>query len=521
MRHIYIHANSGTPQAAVVPTIEIVSITNITSNGATVLARVLSDGGSTIYDYRFYFYAAMQPAVDVHVSPNPDGTFNCTVSTLATNVQYYLTASATNSVGSGGASQYFTTGTSVSVPTIRINSIGDITGISASVACEILSKGGGTITVSGICWNTTGSPTTANSKTTNGITEVGTFISAMTGLQAGVTYYVKEYATNEAGTSYSNVGSFATTNRVLILQFDTNCPPSKTFNPWFDSVAGTYEWELGDGTIVQGVSVSHNYADSSTKTVKLYCVSGIPSIIRLSFIVQYIKGGFNISHSAFSTLIWIDLYNNLELTSLLLATNSSSLEFLRLDYTGLTGNLNLSAITKLNDANFAISNCPNLTGVAFASSFTQGSVRLVTIQYCNITGTLDLSMFTSWAALANYSVIGMPLLTAIIPPPNCSGVNISNALFVSLCPSLAYSKLTFFTDGPNINGASYHLVGNNWSTSIVNQILFEINAIAIAGYVSRQITIYSNAPVDSNSGGYNGTAAKAALVAKGFQVSTD
>ncbi|MDP3642027.1 MAG: hypothetical protein Q8S54_02425, partial [Bacteroidota bacterium] len=111
MRHIYIHKNSGTPPGAVVPTVEIVSITNITSNGATVLARVLSDGGSTIYDYRFYFYAAMQPAVDVHVSPNPDGTFNCTVSTLATNVQYYLTASATNSVGSGGASQYFTTGT--------------------------------------------------------------------------------------------------------------------------------------------------------------------------------------------------------------------------------------------------------------------------------------------------------------------------------------------------------------------------------------------------------------------------
>jgi hypothetical protein len=313
-RHIYIHKNGGAAPTVVAPTVQIVSITNITSNGATVTARVLNDGGSTITDYRFYFYAPMQPAVDVHVSPNQDGTFNYTVSNLATNVQYYLTASATNSAGAGSASQYFTTGSSVTVPNIQIDSVSSITGNSANVACQLTSKGGGTVSVSGICWNTSGSPTTANSKTSNGPTEVSSFTSAMTGLQAGTTYYVRAYATNQAGTSYSNVSSFATTAKVLILQFVTNCPPTKAFSPSIVPISGTYEWDLGNGTIAQGNAVNHTYANSNQKTVKLYCTSGTPSISDILIFNQYVVGMMDISHSAFASLVRVNIYQNPSLT---------------------------------------------------------------------------------------------------------------------------------------------------------------------------------------------------------------
>jgi hypothetical protein len=59
----------------------------------------------------------------------------------------------------------------------------------------------GTISARGICWNTTGSPTTADSKTTDG-TGAGAFTSTMTGLARNTTYYIRAYATNEIATSY-------------------------------------------------------------------------------------------------------------------------------------------------------------------------------------------------------------------------------------------------------------------------------------------------------------------------------
>jgi len=389
-RHIYVHKNGGTATSVVVPTVQIVSITNVTSNGATILARVVNDGGSSITDYRFYFYAPLQPAVDVHVSPNQDGTFSYTVSTLVANTQYYLTASAANSAGSGGASQYFTTLSSVVVPTIRINSMGNITANSANVNCEILSAGGGTISVSGICWNTTGNPTTANSKTTNGITELGTFYSVMSGLQAGTTYYVSAYATNEAGASYSAVTSFSTTAKVLILQFNTNCPATKTFTPSFGPISGSYEWDLGDGTTVQGNVVGHTYANSNTKTVKLYCTSGTPAISDILIYNQFVVGMMDLSHSAFASLVRVHIYVNPSMTGITLpSVLTGAVETFNLSSNGIPGELYLTALVNFNSSGYITVAHNPITFVYFDNTVS-GLINQIDLRDCN----LGLASFT-------------------------------------------------------------------------------------------------------------------------------
>jgi hypothetical protein len=61
----------------------------------------------------------------------------------------------------------------------------------------------------GVCWNTQGNPTVADSCSQQGaVLATGTFSSTMTGLTVKTTYYVRAYATNSAGTAYGSEVSF-------------------------------------------------------------------------------------------------------------------------------------------------------------------------------------------------------------------------------------------------------------------------------------------------------------------------
>lgn len=87
-----------------------------------------------------------------------------------------------------------------------------VTGISQTTSVcggNILADGGFAITARGVCWSTSQNPTIAGSKTTDG-TGLGAFVSNLTGLTAGTTYYVRAYATNSLGTFYGNQLTFTT-----------------------------------------------------------------------------------------------------------------------------------------------------------------------------------------------------------------------------------------------------------------------------------------------------------------------
>lgn len=94
-------------------------------------------------------------------------------------------------------------------PTISTLAISQITSMSACSGGTITADGGAPVTVRGICWNTTGLPTTADNKTTDGA-GTGVFSSSLAGLSRAAVYYVRAYATNVAGTAYGNEVSFVT-----------------------------------------------------------------------------------------------------------------------------------------------------------------------------------------------------------------------------------------------------------------------------------------------------------------------
>jgi uncharacterized protein (TIGR02145 family) len=68
----------------------------------------------------------------------------------------------------------------------------------------ITSNGGSTVTVSGICWSTSSTPTIVDFHTNDSI-RIGTFTSYMKDLIPLTTYFVRAYATNANGTSYGSI----------------------------------------------------------------------------------------------------------------------------------------------------------------------------------------------------------------------------------------------------------------------------------------------------------------------------
>ena len=75
----------------------------------------------------------------------------------------------------------------------------------------VLDYGGDPIYEEGVCWNTSGNPTIEDNKISYGASN-GHFSVNLTGLIPNTMYYARAYATNSAGTGYSNQVSFTTSD---------------------------------------------------------------------------------------------------------------------------------------------------------------------------------------------------------------------------------------------------------------------------------------------------------------------
>ncbi|HUI31035.1 MAG TPA: pectinesterase family protein [Candidatus Acidoferrales bacterium] len=94
-------------------------------------------------------------------------------------------------------------------PTLTTDSLINISTTFATSGGVISNDGNAAITAKGVCWNTTGTPTTSDNFTNDGTTSTP-YTSSITGLSAGTTYYVRAYATNSAGTGYGNQDTLVT-----------------------------------------------------------------------------------------------------------------------------------------------------------------------------------------------------------------------------------------------------------------------------------------------------------------------
>lgn len=154
----------------------------------------------------------------------------------------------------------------ITTPNITTEQVTNIGKTLATGAGNVTFDGGATVTVRGVCWNTTGSPTINDNKTSDG-NGLGSYISNLTGLLENTKYYVRAYATNLVGTSYGYEVSFTTQSSTGVnLLINPSFESWSAGNPvgWTTSTSGSTVTQTS--TTASGIGNALQIAATATVT---------------------------------------------------------------------------------------------------------------------------------------------------------------------------------------------------------------------------------------------------------------
>ena len=185
------------------PTVQTATEVTLAGSGtAQCGGTVTEDGGFAVTARGVCWSMSPEPTVsNLHSTDgNGLGTFASTLTGLQPSTTYYVRAYATNANGTVYGEQRTVT-TPSGLPTVTTTTATSITSNSAVCGGNVSSDGGFPVTARGVCYSTTPAPTTASPHTTDG-SGTGPFVSHLTNLSPGTTYYYRAYATNATGTVY-------------------------------------------------------------------------------------------------------------------------------------------------------------------------------------------------------------------------------------------------------------------------------------------------------------------------------
>lgn len=195
-----------TPPAISTRAIGEISWTTATSGGSG-----LSDGGSDITAKGICWSTSSGPVVSGQhtVDGTGPGDFVSSLTDLTPNTLYYVRSYATNSQGTTYGNEVSFRTLQVVVPSLTTNAATGVTLTEAVSGGNSISENGSAVLEKGICWNTTGNPTTSGPHASSG-TGTGNFTVNIDGLSPSTVYYVRAYARNSAGIGYGSEVAFST-----------------------------------------------------------------------------------------------------------------------------------------------------------------------------------------------------------------------------------------------------------------------------------------------------------------------
>lgn len=268
---------------AAAPSVSTGSSSSVTYNSATVSGSVSDDNGAAVTTRGICYNTTGSPTVDSSkvASGSGEGDFSSNLTGLSPDTTYYARAYATNSQGTsyGGQISFVTLSAEPTVTTT--SGATGITTSTATVAGNVTSDNGSTITERGFCYSTSTNPTTSNAKATvSGTT--GAMSKEITGLAIGTKYYFKAYATNARGTGYGSQSSFTTLPGNPSGLNATRIDKSSMSLSWVKGNGGTYSIvrrgtiapaNINSGTLVyQGTGTSLTDTGLSAGTTYYYRV---------------------------------------------------------------------------------------------------------------------------------------------------------------------------------------------------------------------------------------------------------
>ena len=173
-------------------------------------------------------------------------------------------------IGPDGIPQWYSTPLNQNVPpTVVTDSLFNISGTKLNVGATITNSGSSQVTASGVCWSSTNpNPGIANNRTTDG-SILGSYVSFINQLTPGITWYIRAYATNNAGTGYGEV---------LTITSPTHCGTvtDKDGNTYQTAYIGNQCWmkeNLRTTSYSNGATITKGeYGTVITRTAKYYFV---------------------------------------------------------------------------------------------------------------------------------------------------------------------------------------------------------------------------------------------------------
>lgn len=192
------------------------SITPLSATSVEVNGMILDDGGNIINQKGVVWGLApdvnLINCLEFSNEGSGPGDFSTIITGLSAsstyNVKTYVITATEDTVYS--SQMEFSTPASA-LPDINTVSTILVLPYTAIIQSQITSNGGTPISAKGVVYGTSPSPDiTINEGLTNEGSGTGEFVSNISGLTPGDTYYVRAYATNQLGTAYGNELSFTT-----------------------------------------------------------------------------------------------------------------------------------------------------------------------------------------------------------------------------------------------------------------------------------------------------------------------
>ncbi len=191
--------------------VSVQEVTNMdVKNLSVTLNGSVDNPGNPSYSERGFVYGTyhnptVKDDVKVVVEGNGTGAYSANIYNLVLGQTYYVRAYAVNESGTSYSPTEVSFTIEGSKPSVTVSDVSDIdlVNLKATFHGSIENSGVPVYTEKGFVYGTSHNPTISDNKLSVKGSEAGAFSAEASGLVLDQTYYVRAYATNNSGTSYS------------------------------------------------------------------------------------------------------------------------------------------------------------------------------------------------------------------------------------------------------------------------------------------------------------------------------